>query len=398
MKSFRYYLPATDLIFGKGSLESVGVEGKKFGTKVLVVTYKESVEKLDFPQKAIDSLVEEGLGVVYYGEVEPNPTVDIVDRGAEKAIGEDCDVVVGVGGGSAMDTAKNIAVVAGHFEGEKISIWEFSLAHEIPREITSKTLPVIAITSTSGTGSHVSRFAVTTNRRMKQKAGVMSPFICPRVSIVDVDILSCMPASLTAKTGFDVMAQLAECFVSKRSNPITDLYCLRGLELVFRYLPRAYEDGDDLEAREAMALADTYSGWALNTSRLVLPHALSHPVSAFYPEIAHGSALAAVTPESMRFNIEKRGEQTVAKYCQIARAGGKEIVSFDKKEALKSVEAVKELLEKTELTLTLRDLGVKEDTFEGMIDSAYATMRGPIEANPAPVTREDVLNLYRRSM
>ncbi|MEA3485672.1 MAG: iron-containing alcohol dehydrogenase, partial [Candidatus Aerophobetes bacterium] len=232
----------------------------------------------------------------------------------------------------------------------------------------------------------------------RQKIGIASPLICPRVSIVDIDILSCMPPFLTARTGFDVMAHVTECFVSRKTNPITDSYCLKAMELVFNYLPRAYSNGNDLEAREAMALADTYGGWALVTSRPVLPHALSHPISAFYPEIEHGVALAALTPEVMRFNIKKGDEETVSKYCQIAKAGGIKVDSFKKKEALKSVKAIKELLKKIKLDITLKDLGVEKDKFEGMVESAFATMKGPIEANPVPVDREDILNLYSKSM
>ena len=396
-KSFRYYLPTTNLIFGKGDLESVGSEAKKLGTKALVATGKKSMEKLGFLQKTVDSLKKEGMDVVHYGEVEPNPTVEIVNKGAEIAIDNNCDVIIGLGGGSAMDTAKNIAVVAGDFEGKKISIWEFARAHEYPRQITSKTLPVIAITSTSGTGSHVSRFAVITNKKTKQKIGILSPFLCPKVSIVDIDILSHLPSSLTAQTGFDVMAHAMECFISRLANPITDLYCLKAMELVFRYLPQAYTSGDDLEAREAMALADTYGGWALVTSRVVLPHALSHPVSAFYPEIDHGVALAALTPEIMRFNIEKGYEQIVTKYCQIAQIGGKKITSFNREDALKSVEGVKELLKKIKLDITLKDLGVEENMLESMVESAFTTTKGPIDANPVSAGREEILNLYIRA-
>ncbi|GAH47181.1 unnamed protein product, partial [marine sediment metagenome] len=260
MESFRYFLPAMNLIFGRGNLECVRSEVKKIGKKALLVTGKKSMEKLGFLKKSIDSLEKEGLDVVHYGEVEPNPTVDIVNKGAEKAIDSCCDIIIGLGGGSAIDTAKNIAVVAGHYEGERRSIWEFAGVHDKPRQITLKTLPVVAITSTSGTGSHVSRFAVVTNEETREKIGIMSPFICPKLSIVDIDILSCMPSSLTSKTGFDALTHLMECFVSKRGNPITDLYCLKAMELIFDYLPRAYNDGGDVEAREAMALADIFAG------------------------------------------------------------------------------------------------------------------------------------------
>jgi len=398
MRSFRYSLPATDLIFGKGSLEYLGTELRKIGKKALLVTGKKSMKELGFLKRSCDYLEKEGLKVVHYGEVVPNPTVEVVDKGTDRAIDNGCDVVVGLGGGSTIDTAKNIAIAAGHFEGEKISIWEFAGVHDKPRQITSKSLPVVAITSTSGSGSHVSRFAVVTNQKTRQKTGIMSPFICPKLSIVDIDIPSCMPPSLTSKTGFDALTHLMECFVSKKANPITDFTCLKAMKLIFDYLPGAYNKGDDMKAREAMALADTFAGWALVTSRPVLPHALSHPLSAFYPEISHGSVLSALTPEIMRFNIERGDEQAVSKYCEIARIGGEKVVSCSRKEALKSVKVVQELLEKIELTATLKDLGAKEDSFEDMIESAFTTMKGPIEANPVPVTREDILNLYSKSM
>ena len=398
MRSFRYSLPATDLISGKGSLECLGTEVRKIGKKVLLVTGKKSMKRLGFLQKSCDSLKKEGLKVVHYGEVVPNPTVEVVDKGTERAIDSGCDVVVGLGGGSAMDTAKNIAIAAGHFEDEKISIWEFAGVHDKPRQITSKSLPVVAIASTSGSGSHVSRFAVVTNQKTREKTGIMSSFICPKLSMVDIDILSCMPPSLTSKTGFDALTHVMECFVSKRANPITDFTCLKAMKLIFDYLPPAYNRGGDMEAREAMALADTFAGWALVTSRPILPHALSHPVSAFYPEIGHGSALSALTPEIMRFNIERGDEQTVSKYCEIAKMGREKVASCSKKEALKSVKAVQELLEKIELNVTLKDLGVKEDSFEDMVESAFTTMKGPIEVNPVPLTREDMLNLYSKSM
>lgn len=398
METFRYSLPATDLIFGKGSLECLGTEVRKIGKKALLVTGKESMKRLGFLKKSCDYLEKEGLKVVHYGEVVPNPTVEVIDKGTERAIDNGCDVVVGLGGGSTIDTAKNIAIAAGHFEGEKISIWEFAGVHDKPRQITSKSLPVVAITSTSGSGSHVSRFAVVTNQKTREKTGIMSPFICPKLSIVDVDILSCMPPSLTAETGFDALTHVMECFVSKKANPITDFTCLKAMKLIFDYLPQAYNRGNDMEAREAMALADTFAGWALVTSRPILPHALSHPLSAFYPEISHGSALSALTPEIMRFNIERGDEQAVGKHCEIARMGGEKVVSCSQKEALKSVKAVQELLEKIELTATLKDLAVKEDSFEDMIESAFTTMKGPIEVNPVPLTREDILNLYSKSM
>ncbi len=396
MRTFRYFLPANDLVFGKGTIECVGAEIRKIGKKVMLVTGKRSMEKIGFLQKIIALLKKEDLEVIHYGQVEPNPTIELVDRGAKEAIKKECEVIVGLGGGSAMDTAKGIAVVAGHSKDGEISIWDFAGVQERPLPITSKTLPIVAITSTSGTGSHVSRFAVVTNKITREKIGIMSPFICPGLCIVDIDILSCMPSFLTARTGFDALSHVLECFISKKANPVTDIFCLKAMELIFTYLPQAC--ANDEKSREAMAIADTLAGWALVTSRPVLPHALSHPVSAFYPTVDHGAVLAALTPEIMRFNIERADQQTVRKFCQIVERGKEEGGSCDRKKALRSVDIVNKLIEKIELNVGLGDFGVSESNFEAMAESAFATMKGPIEANPVSVEIKDIVDLYRQAM
>ena len=170
------------------------------------------------------------------------------------------------------------------------------------------------------------------------------------------------------------------------------------MELIFHYLPRVYHDGNDMEAREKMALADTFAGWSITTSRPVLPHALSHPISAFYPEIDHGIALAALTPQIMRFNIERGDNEVLRKYCQIANVAGEDICQINKKYALKSVTAVQRLLERIGLDNTLEALGVEKNSLQNMVENAFKTMKGTIEANPVPVSRNDALRLYNESM
>ncbi len=398
MKHYQYSLPKTNLIFGEGSLRELGIEVKKLGKRALLVTGAKSMERLGFLEKTVDFLKKEGLEIVRYSGVAPNPTVEVVNCGAKKALANACDVVVALGGGSVMDTAKNIAILAGHSEKELVSIWEFSGPGGKTREVTAKTLPIVAVTSTSGTGSHVNRFAVVTNEESKEKTGIMSPFIYPRLSLADLDILCSMPHSLTARTGFDVLAHVMECFVSKESNSLAGLHCLKAMQLVFNYLPQAYNQGNNIRAREAMALADILAGWALTTSRVVLPHALSHAVSAFYPKAEHGLALAALTPQIMRFNIDGGDEEVMEKHCEIAKMAGESVVSSTKKEAFKSVGAVERLLKKLELNVTIRDLGVEEENLEGMVESSFAAMNGPIEANPVSVTRKEILDLFKRGM
>jgi len=398
MKHYQYSLPRTNLIFGEGSLRELGIEVKKFGERALLVTGAKSMERLGFLEKTLDSLKKEGLEIVRYSGVAPNPTVEVVNCGAEKALANGCDVVVALGGGSVMDTAKNIAVVVGHSEKELVSVWEFSGLGCKTREITAKTLPIVAITSTSGTGSHVNRFAVVTNEKTKEKTGIKSSFMYPRLSLTDLDILCSMPPSLTARTGFDVLSHVMECFVSKESNSLAGLHCLKAMQIVFHYLPQAYNEENNIKAREAMALADILAGWALTTSRVILPHALSHAVSAFYPKAEHGLVLAALTPQIMRFNIDRGDVEVIEKHCEIAKMAGERIISSTKKEAFKSVDAVERLLKKLELNVTLQNLGVDEKDLEGIVESSLTAMKGPIEANPVSVTRKEILCLFRGAM
>ncbi len=394
--AFEYFLPQTHLLFGEGVLSRLGEEVKKIGKHALLVTGKKSMQSLGFLDEAIKSMEKEKIKVTHYGKVEPNPTVDIVDEGARVALQEGCDVIVGMGGGSAMDTAKAIAVVAGHSKKSPCSIWDFSVTQDTPKPITKDTLPIVAITSTSGTGSHVTKYAVITNSKTMEKPGFGSEHIYPLLSIVDLNIVKNMSPELTARTGFDTLAHVLEAFVSKRSNPISDEYCLKAIELVYKYLPIAYQEGNNMQARFYMALADTYAGWAITTVSTALPHGMAHPVSGHYPNIDHGVALAALSPGIMEFNIDNGDEKTIYKYCKIAEVMGKSVNEYNRENARKSVQAVWELLEKINLKVKLGELGVNKNEISAMTKNVFRTMRKNVNFNPVPASEKDVEEIYQR--
>jgi len=393
---FLFSSPKAKLIFGENSLRNLGQEASQLGDRVLLVTGKKSMERLGFLKEAIQNLEEKRLQVIHYGKVTPNPTVSMINEGARLAVEKGCNLIVGLGGGSVMDTAKAIAIVAGHSEGEGLSIWDFVHHQPKAKEITSKTLPVIAITSTSGTGSHVTKFCVITNPKTKEKPGIGSEHIFPKLSIVDMRILAKMPPPLTAATGSDVLAHALEALVSKDSTPFSDLYSAEAIRLVLTYLPRAYREPTNKVAREKMALADTYAGWAISTSRTGLPHAMAHPLSGHYPNIAHGLALAVLTPQIMKYNIEKADEATLKKYSLIAEIGDRSIVGSEKEKAQESVKVIEKLLRELNLHIKLKQLGVDPNRFETMAKDAFKYMSGPIRANPVSATLEDVVELYKR--
>jgi len=207
-----------------------------------------------------------------------------------------------------------------------------------------------------------------------------------------------MSPELTACTGFDTLTHVLEAFVSRKSNPVTNLYCLKAIALVAKYLPLAYQKQDNTKARYNMALADTYAGWAITAASAALPHAMSHPVSGHYPNIYHGVALAAISVAAMEFNIENGNQETIQKYCEIAKAMGKQVKEYTKREAKKSIEAVKQLCDKIDLKVSLGQLGVDRNKIPEMVKGIFRTMRRGAENNPVSVTQNDVREIYEKSL
>ncbi len=398
---FLHSLPKSKVLFGEGKLNQLGAEVANYGSNVLLVTGKSSMEKLGFLDKAKNYLNQEGLSYTHFNEVTPNPTTETVNKGARLALEDDCDVVVALGGGSAMDAAKAMAVVAGHKpNGGSEDIWDYvSAAKDDAEPITEETLPIITVTSTSGTGSHVTPYAVITNPDTGGKPGFGGPPMFPEVSIVDPEILLEMPPKLTALTGFDVYSHVSENIVSKGDHPTADPYAKEAIKLVSEYLPLAYNDGDNLEAREKMAVADTFAGLSNTLASTGLRHAMEHAVSGHYPEVSHAQGLASVAIPIMKYNIEHGDKKTRRRYSTIAKQFEEiDEITGQKQDALKSVTAVKDLLEKLDLDKGLGELGVEDSSIESMVEGTFEYMKGDIEHNPVMPDRQDVKELFKKSM
>lgn len=391
MGNFSFSLPETNLLFGSGTLAELGLRAKAHGSKALLVTGKGSMRKLGFLQKAQKSLETAGLSVTLFEGIEPNPTAQTVEQGVKLGLEKGCDVVVALGGGSAIDSAKLIAVGIGHNDAD---CWLYML-HK--KTTTGKTLPIIAIPSTSGTGSHVTWFTVITKRDTSEKAAYSSKHLFPIESIVDLDIVSKMPPKVTAETGFDALAHVMEAYMSIRATPISDVLCLKAMSLISQNLVRAYRKGDDMDARWNMALADTYAGICITSSRTIMVHGLGNTVSGAYPEIAHGQALACLTPPIMKFNIMRGNKRAIARHCDIARALGEEVPEVDKENALKAADAVSRLMRAIGLKEKLSQCGVKAESIGEMADKSLVFGAGAIACNPVKPTRADIVKIYEES-
>jgi alcohol dehydrogenase class IV len=350
MKNFNYYQP-TEIIFGRGRVKEIGEVVARFGRRCLLVTVPEIPAFGGLFKAVKDNLGLRSISVAHFDQVIPNPTTQIVSAGSKMAKDFEADVVLGLGGGSSLDTAKAIAVEATH----KGSCWDYLFFRET--QPTKKTLPIITITTTSGTGSHVTQVAVVTNPAEKYKSAIYNSILYPRVSIVDPDLMRTVPPHITASTGFDVLAHAFESYINPKRSPYTDLMALEALRIVTKYLPVAVKDGADMEARTWMAWADTLAGLCIANAGVTLPHGIGMAMGGHYPHVAHGEALACVYPAMMRYSYKS----AVERFSTLARIFDKNLNKVeDKQAAKKSCRLVDDFLKKIGLWTYLEDLNIPQ--------------------------------------
>lgn len=284
-RTFEFSIPVK-IIFGPGKLSETGAQISGLGRKALLVS-DPFFSKNGLAERVRKTASEAGVAITVYDGVVPNPTTDSIDAGAAVCRKAGCDVVVGLGGGSSMDTAKAIAVAATH-DGP---IWPYAMGE---KAVTAATLPIVAITTTSGTGSQCTCFSVITNPKTNQKPGMGSPYILPRAAIVDPELMLSVPKGLTLITGFDVFTHAIEAYTSKAASPLSDIFAEKAITLFAKNFPTAYAKGTDLEARSALAIADTCAGVAICHAVVSLGHVMAHVISGHFHDIAHGDALFTV--------------------------------------------------------------------------------------------------------
>jgi len=266
------------------------VSGKKLGRNILLVTGKTAMKKLGVTARLTDLLKKAGRNVVLYDAVEPNPTNHRVDDGVRLAVSERCDAVMGLGGGSPIDAAKGIAVAAGN-GGE---IWDYAE----PGADTSKTLPIIAVPTTSGTGTDCDRYFVLTNPEKKSKIGFAFDEAYPAVSILDPKLTETMPRQTTLDTAMDIMGHCYESYISRMRNPFGEIIGLNGIRLVYDYLPKVLENERDAEARSALMLAAAFGGIAIDRGGVCSPHGIAMKLGGLY-NITHGQGVGIILPYAL---------------------------------------------------------------------------------------------------
>ncbi len=378
-----FYRPV-EIFFGKGALDKAGEVARRYGFKVLIVTGKESAKRNGALDRLIRSLNAHGIQeYILYDEVIPNPTAEVVNRGAEIAVREKVDLIVGIGGGSALDSAKAISIVSSN-EG---SAWDYVKYPEGPRLVPYLNRPVVCIPTTAGTGSEVDRYSVITNPLRKEKLVISHSLNYPKVALIDPELTFSMDRSLTAITGFDALTHALESLTNRAENFMAEEYSVRAIELISRWLPVALEEPENYRARERLSYASMLAGIAIDHLGVALIHAMEHPVSAHYPSVAHGLGLAILAPYVTEFNYKGNPE----KYALFAK-----LMGYEEKPHL-AVEALVNFLERIELLNTLKDVGVEEEKLDRLTEDVYMLSRHSFMLNPVEPDLDDIRKLYQRA-
>jgi len=382
--SFNYYQP-TELIFGRGRVQELGQVARRFGNRTLLVTVAETPVLAPQFARVKRVLAEAGLEVAHYDGVIPNPTVGSIDAGARLAREFGVQSVIGLGGGSSMDSAKAIAVAATH-EG---SCWDYLFYKQPP---TERTLPIIAVSTTSGTGSQVTQVAVITDPGTRDKSAIYHSNVYPKVSIVDPELMVSLPPSVTAATGFDVFCHAFEATLHPNCNPLGRLFAWEAIGRVIEQLPKALADGGDLAARESMALADTLGGYSIASAGVTLPHGMGMAIGGMYPKVAHGVALAIVYPEFVRFTCQS----AVPHFARLARLLNASMASESDVTAAEACAGlVESFLVSIGLRLGLNDFGVPEAELPAL--AKQCMVLPDYEGNPRVATLSEMESLLRAS-
>ena len=385
MRPFTYFQP-TEIIYGPGRVKEVGDVIARFGKRCLIVSMPESgvLEALYIRVKTY--LRESGVAFEHFDGVVPNPTTDCVSAGADLAKELGADVVLGVGGGSSMDTAKAIAVEATH----PGTAWDYLWFRDTPP--TEKTLPIIAVTTSSGTGSQITQVAVVTNTAEKTKSAIFNNRIYPKVGIVDPALMVTVPPHVTASTGLDVFCHAFESYLHVNASPYTDLLALEAIRLVAEYLPTAVEDGSNVEAREAMAWADTLAGLCIANAGVTLPHGIGMTIGGYCPHVMHGEALAVTYPQFTRYTYP----YAVDKFAAMGRIFNSDLKDEpDEVAAKKSCEVLDDFLKKIGMWLSLEGLGVSEE--EVVLITDHSQVLPDYKNNPRVATRDDIYEILTNS-
>lgn len=382
---FSVHIP-TKILFGCGELKKLATEKLPGKKALIVISGGTAMKKYGYLDKVIGLLKENNVTSIVFDKILPNPIKSHVMEAATVCRENQCDFVVGLGGGSSIDSAKSIAVMACN-EGD---YWDYINGGTGKGRPVTKALPVVAIPTTAGTGTEADPWTVITNEERQEKIGFGNELTFPVLSIVDPELMVSIPPHLTAYQGFDAFFHAAEGFIANCATPISDLYALEAIRLLYKYLPVAVKDAKDLKARAKVAWASTLAGLVEATSSCTSEHSLEHAMSAYYPELPHGAGLIAISENY----FETFRNDSMKRYMKMA-----EIMTQQKSNRPSDfIDALVRMQKECDVYgLKLSIWGLKEEDFPKMVQNARETMGGLFLFDPRPMTDEEVLNIYKKS-
>lgn len=381
MKTFSF-TGAKKIVFGRGSFASLAEHLAELKISRPLVVLDGNLAGAGFGAKVAALLEKAKIGYALFDKAAPEPPIELADEGAKLAIRKKCDGVIGIGGGSAMDLAKAIAVLAAN--GGKAE--DYLGLNKVP----GPGLPKIMIPTTAGTGSEVTFTAVFIRKKLKKKEGMNSPYLYPEQALLDPELTLTLPPHPTAATGIDALCHAIESYTSITASPMSEMMSLEAIRLISDNLRTAVHDGTNIDAREAMLLGSLYAGLGLANAGVTAVHSLSYPLGGKYG-ISHGLANTIMLPKVMAFNLPGSQE----KFVDIAEIMGEKVDDLPLREAAYlAVEAVESLIEDCGIMTTLEELGIPEADFPELAKVALTVAR-PLANNPCKMTPEDMVEIYQ---
>jgi alcohol dehydrogenase len=386
--NFSYYIP-TKILFGKGQLSQLHQQALPGKKALIVTTAGTSVKKYGYLRRLQEQLDQARVEYVVFDKILPNPTKAHVMEGAQLARQTGCDFVIGLGGGSSIDSAKSIAMMATN-EGDYWDYVSGGSGKGLP--MPNAPLPIVAVTTTAGTGTESDPWTVITNEFTNEKIGWGYELTFPVLSIVDPELMMTVPKDLTAYQGFDALFHSTEGYLNNTATPISDMYALKSIELIGQYLAQAVNEPSNEEARANVALANTIAGFVESTSGCTSEHSIEHALSAFHPQLPHGAGLIMVS-EAYYTHFAESGACD-RRMIQMARALGRE----DARHPMGFVRALIQLQEDCGVRhLKMSDYGIRLEDTAKYVANAREAMGGLFQFDPAPLSDADVAFILKKS-